>query len=201
MHSLGEYCWYVKMPRCGCVEHEFEYITFYFQEHITLLAACSGPLLVRDGSLGTPTFVKLTWWKRSSLVHSGNGLVTNIIQSNTFNRGDLVPWLIYARPCISVFNVGRALVNFYGPYTCNTFRLTLGKRYCSLFVTSDNCELVTRVFRMTWCMIYMVSWYLVNIVKLLPEPMLITHQWGLMAFIWRQYSVHLSSIWVWKLIT
>ena len=32
--------------------------TFYVQKHIAHLVACSGPLLVRDGPLGTPAFVK-----------------------------------------------------------------------------------------------------------------------------------------------
>ena len=39
MKSLGECYWYVKMPRCGCVEHGLEYITFYVKKHIVHLAA------------------------------------------------------------------------------------------------------------------------------------------------------------------
>ena len=31
MKSFGVYYWYVKMPRCGCVQHGSEYITFYVQ--------------------------------------------------------------------------------------------------------------------------------------------------------------------------
>ena len=61
MKSLGVYYWYVKVPRCRCVEHGFEYITFYVQKHIANLAACSGPLLVCDGLLGASAFVKLTY--------------------------------------------------------------------------------------------------------------------------------------------
>ena len=43
MESLGVYYWYVKMPCCGCVEHELEYFLFYVQKHTAHLAACSGP--------------------------------------------------------------------------------------------------------------------------------------------------------------
>ena len=43
MKSLGIYYWYVKMPRCGCLEHGLEYLSFYVQKHIADLAACSGP--------------------------------------------------------------------------------------------------------------------------------------------------------------
>ena len=49
-----------KMLRCGCVEQGLEYITFYVQEYIAHLAACSGHPLVRNGPLGVPTFVILT---------------------------------------------------------------------------------------------------------------------------------------------
>ena len=42
MESLGIYYWYVKMPRCGYVEHGLEYFSFYVQNHIAHLAACSG---------------------------------------------------------------------------------------------------------------------------------------------------------------
>ena len=59
MKSLGVYYWHVKMPRCGCVEHGLEYITFHVQKHIAHLAACSEPPLVGDAPLGTPTFLKL----------------------------------------------------------------------------------------------------------------------------------------------
>ena len=61
MKSLGVYYWYVKMPRCGCVEHGLQYITFYAQQHIAHLAACTGPLLVRKEPLGAPAFVKLAY--------------------------------------------------------------------------------------------------------------------------------------------
>ena len=61
MKSLGLYYWYVKMPRCGCVHHGLEYITFCVQKYITHLVACSGPLLVCNGLLGVPTLVKLTY--------------------------------------------------------------------------------------------------------------------------------------------
>ena len=43
MKSLGVYYWYVKIPRCGYVEHGLEYFTFYVQKHIAHSAACSGP--------------------------------------------------------------------------------------------------------------------------------------------------------------
>ena len=43
MKSLGVYNWYVKMPRCRCVEHGLEYFSFYVQKHIAHLAACSQP--------------------------------------------------------------------------------------------------------------------------------------------------------------
>ena len=54
MKSLGVYYWYVKMPRCGCVDHGPDYIMYYVQKHIVYLAACSGPPLVHDGPLGAP---------------------------------------------------------------------------------------------------------------------------------------------------
>ena len=50
---LGVCYWYVKMPRCGCVEHGLEYITFYVQKHIRVV-----PLT----AFGPPTFVKLPYW-------------------------------------------------------------------------------------------------------------------------------------------
>ena len=37
------YYWYVNMPRCGCVEHGLEFLSFYVQKHKAHLAACSGP--------------------------------------------------------------------------------------------------------------------------------------------------------------
>ena len=42
MKSLGVYDWYIKMPRCGNVEHGLEYFTSDVQKHIAHLAACSG---------------------------------------------------------------------------------------------------------------------------------------------------------------
>ena len=51
MKSLGVYYWYVKMPRCGCVEHGLECITFYVKKYIAPLAVCYGPTLVRDRPL------------------------------------------------------------------------------------------------------------------------------------------------------
>ena len=37
MKFLGTYYWYVKMPRCWCVENRLEYITFYVKNiYITL---------------------------------------------------------------------------------------------------------------------------------------------------------------------
>ena len=59
MKSLGVCYWYVKMPRCGCVEHGLGCIKFYVHKHKTPLAACSGPPLVRGGSLGASAFVRL----------------------------------------------------------------------------------------------------------------------------------------------
>ena len=59
MKSLWVYYRYVQMPRRGCVEHGFEYITFYVQKHKAHLAAFSGSPLIRDGSLGVPAYVKL----------------------------------------------------------------------------------------------------------------------------------------------
>ena len=61
MKSLGvSYC-YVKMPWCGCMEYRLEYITFYVQKHIALLALCSGAPLVRHGRLGASAFVRLAY--------------------------------------------------------------------------------------------------------------------------------------------
>ena len=47
------------MPRCGCVEHGYEYTTLYVQKHIAHLVACFGPPLVRDRPLGAQAFMKL----------------------------------------------------------------------------------------------------------------------------------------------
>ena len=48
------------MPRRGYVVHVLEYFSFYVQKHIARLGACSRPrLLVRDGPLGAPAFLKL----------------------------------------------------------------------------------------------------------------------------------------------
>ena len=60
MKSLGVYHRYAKAPQGGCVEHGLEYITFYVQKHIAHLAACSRSLLVSEGPLGAPAFVKLS---------------------------------------------------------------------------------------------------------------------------------------------
>ena len=65
MKFLGVYYWYVKMQRCGCVEHGLEYIKLFVQKYIEDLAACSGTPLVRDGPLGAPEFGEnrlLYWW-------------------------------------------------------------------------------------------------------------------------------------------
>ena len=48
------------MPQC--VEHGLEYITLYVKKHIAPLAVCSGPLLVCDGLLGAPAFMRLTYY-------------------------------------------------------------------------------------------------------------------------------------------
>ena len=39
MKPLGVCYWYVKVSRCGCVEHGLEYITFHVQNYIVHLAA------------------------------------------------------------------------------------------------------------------------------------------------------------------
>ena len=62
MKSLGVYYGYVKMPRCGYVEHGLENFSFCFQKHIAHLAACPKPPLVRDGPLGVPTFLKFAYY-------------------------------------------------------------------------------------------------------------------------------------------
>ena len=62
MKSLGVGYWYVKMSRCGCVEHGLEYITFDVQKHIAPLVVYSGPPLVREGPLGAPAFVRLAYY-------------------------------------------------------------------------------------------------------------------------------------------
>ena len=61
MNILDVYYWYVKMLRCGCVEHGLEYFSFYVQKHIELLVACSGPSLVRNGPLGAPASLILAY--------------------------------------------------------------------------------------------------------------------------------------------
>ena len=62
MKSLRVYNWYAKMPWNGCVEHRLEYIVFYMlKQYIAHLAACFGPLPVRNGPLGAPTFLKLVY--------------------------------------------------------------------------------------------------------------------------------------------
>ena len=49
------------MSRCECVEHGLECVTFYVQKYIAHLVACSGRLLVRDGQLREPAFVKMVY--------------------------------------------------------------------------------------------------------------------------------------------
>ena len=44
-----------------CVEHGLEYFLFYVQKHLAHLTANSGPPMIRDGLLGAPAFLKLTY--------------------------------------------------------------------------------------------------------------------------------------------
>ena len=60
--SLGVYYWYVKIPRCGYIEHGLKDVAFYVQKHIEPWAVCYTPLLVLYMPLGAHTFVKLIYW-------------------------------------------------------------------------------------------------------------------------------------------
>ena len=61
MKSFGVYYCFVKMSRCGFMEHGLDYFSFYVQKHLAHLAACSGPPLVPDELLGVPVFLKLAY--------------------------------------------------------------------------------------------------------------------------------------------
>ena len=103
--SLGAYYWYVKMPRCGCDEHRLEYITFYVQKHIAHLVACPGHLLVRDGPLGAPAYVKPAYWLIMS-IHQCGPHITKSVEfpwksgarksgprfTNSFSIAIQIPW-------------------------------------------------------------------------------------------------------------
>ena len=60
------YYWYVKISRCGYMEHGWKCITFYVQKHIAPLAMCYNPPLVHDMPLGMSAFVKLVSFKTIS---------------------------------------------------------------------------------------------------------------------------------------
>ena len=66
MKSLGVCYQYIKMPRCGCVEHGLRYNTLYVWNHRVPLAVCSAPL-VRDGPLGVPEFLWLVFLSRFNM--------------------------------------------------------------------------------------------------------------------------------------
>ena len=55
MKSIGVYYWYVKMSRCGYVEHGLDYFSFHVKKNIWLPVL--DPLLVRNGPLGAPAFL------------------------------------------------------------------------------------------------------------------------------------------------
>ena len=52
MKSLGVYYWYVKMLRCGCVDHGLQYLRFMFENIYPIWMPVLDPPLVRDGPLG-----------------------------------------------------------------------------------------------------------------------------------------------------
>ena len=54
MKSFGVYYWYVKMPRCGCVEHELEYIMFYVKKHRQFWRPVLDPRWFTTGRQGRP---------------------------------------------------------------------------------------------------------------------------------------------------
>ena len=55
--SLGVYYWYVKMPRCRCVEHGLEYFFVLCSKTYSTL----GSVVLDDGPLGAPAFLKLAY--------------------------------------------------------------------------------------------------------------------------------------------
>ena len=48
----GVYYWYLKMPRCGCVENGLEYIAFHVQKHIAHLVALVAARICETRLLG-----------------------------------------------------------------------------------------------------------------------------------------------------
>ena len=51
----------ILFPNTGTYKYSLLMREFYVQKYIAHLVACSGPLLVRDGSLGASAFVKLAY--------------------------------------------------------------------------------------------------------------------------------------------
>ena len=85
---LGVYYWCVKIPQCRYMEHGLKYITFYVKKHITHLAMCYNPPLVRDKPLGAYAFVKLVYWL---IIGSVSCLLLFWCQAVTRTSGELVP--------------------------------------------------------------------------------------------------------------
>ena len=108
MKSLGVYLWYVKMPRCGWVEHGLEYITFYVQKHIAHLTVCSGPPLARDGPLGAPAFVKLSHFIPRYIYHVVSTDQTHLrINSTMVLRGE---WINVANYRMHLFHIPQSFI-------------------------------------------------------------------------------------------
>ena len=63
MKYLGVYYRYVKMPRCGYLEHGLKYNVLCSKPY-SPVSACSGHALVGDRPLEAPAFVKLAYWFR-----------------------------------------------------------------------------------------------------------------------------------------
>ena len=80
--SLGTSAW----PYRVTTQYSY-YITFFVQKHIIHLVAPSGTLLVRDGLLGAPAFVKLAYSTRS--VHKLNW--QHVFRDYTFKLTTISP--------------------------------------------------------------------------------------------------------------
>ena len=77
MNSLGVYYRYVKMPRCGGVEHGLEYIKFYVQRHSTfggLFVIPTGTRRAARGGRITETRLLNGWAQKFQMIFYNDNL-------------------------------------------------------------------------------------------------------------------------------
>ena len=72
---MGAYCWYVKIPQYGYMEHGLKDIAFYVQKHIALQGVCYNFPLVHDKPLGAPAFGRLVYYIHTENTMADDGLV------------------------------------------------------------------------------------------------------------------------------